>query len=112
MTARRVLAFIAFWMLLWAAPVVGQDHVLSDEVIQLRLDLMVQRGETIQARSERLVIEQQLLEMDLRDFRVDRDALQEQLNAHCGGVYDLAARTCAPDPPVPPPTLSEEDDPS
>lgn len=114
------LACVCIACLLWPALGAGQDIVgppepsgslFSDEVIHLRIDLMVQRSETIQARSDRLRIEEQLLEMDRRDFRVDLDALQGQLDAHCGGTYDMVARACATDPPEPALDPSEEDDP-
>lgn len=117
----RRSAYVLVVCLFWPALGAGQDlegppdssgSTLSDEVIQLRLDLIVQRGETIQARRDRLVAEQQLLEMDLRDFRSDREALQLQMNAHCGGVYDMAARTCAPTLSDALPPESEEVDPS
>lgn len=112
-----VLVVCLFWPAMGAGqdlegPPDPGDPMLSEEVILLRLDLMVQRSQTIQARSARLIIEQQLLEMDLRDFRVDRDTLQAQLNAHCGGTYDMVSRLCVVDAPDPDPPVNEEDDPS
>ena len=90
------------------APDIPLESTFTDEVIHLRIDLLVQRSATIQARSDRLTVEQQLLDIDRRDFLVDRDVLQTQLDVHCGGTYDMIKRICEMDQePLP----SEEEDP-
>ena len=87
------------WALFCAAVLLVGPSVFSqeptvDDVMQLRLDLVVQRQATLQARSDRLLVERQLLELDLRDWRQDQATLKAALDAHYACNYSLLERTC------------------
>lgn len=81
---------------LTSAGSVGVVLITAEEVAGLRLDLLLQRKITLQARSDLIAAEQKLLQVEIEVWGKDREAVQRRLNQDFGCEYDLDARTCGP----------------
>lgn len=73
------------------------------EITVLKLDLLASRKATLEARSEKLRIESQLIQLEVAIWNDSRDKVHEELNLLFGCKYDLDRRMCEPKPAAPKP---------
>lgn len=72
----------------------GMVLTTAEEVTGLRLDLLLQRKVVLEVKTEKLALEQQLLQVEIDAWYRDRSDLKQRLDKEFGCDYDLDVRKC------------------
>lgn len=95
----------AIFLALWIAPFVyaqeEQEEVVLDEcqeeIVDLKIDLLLQRRATLRAKANWIDREQRILQREDAEWQNDRSKLVTELTEifKCESTYDLNNRRCA-----------------
>ena len=100
------LRIVGLAVLLLGQPVFSQELEKKEpspeakEIVNLKLDLLATRKATLEARSEKLKMEGQLIQLEVAIWNDARDKIWEELNQLFGCKYNLDRRACEPKSPA------------